>query len=155
MIREYECEDCGMRCSGGPRATRCREHARARRLARQRDVYAVDPRKSEHIRAWNLRKRFNMSYEEFVELHAAQSGQCAACSKLIPLRGRETHVDHDHSTGIVRGLLCFHCNSALGQLADSPKRIRQLLTYIERQGPGGGVVGVRPGGGEALSGTQL
>jgi Recombination endonuclease VII len=40
------------------------------------------------------------------------------------------HVDHDHATGAVRGLLCSDCNTALGHLHDSPEIIHSLLKYV-------------------------
>jgi hypothetical protein len=62
-----------------------------------------------------------------------QGGVCAACG--LPenrmnarLKGR-LHVDHDHVTGQVRGLLCANCNAALGLLRDEPQRIEALLAY--------------------------
>jgi hypothetical protein len=55
-----------------------------------------------------------------------QGGRCASCrDQLI-----ETHVDHDHVTGEVRGVLCPNCNKALGMLKDDPMRVSALLTYI-------------------------
>lgn len=41
------------------------------------------------------------------------------------------HVDHDHVSGSVRGILCFTCNAALGQLRDDPEIIRRAADYVE------------------------
>jgi hypothetical protein len=41
------------------------------------------------------------------------------------------HIDHDHETGKVRGMLCFPCNAALGQLQDDPTIIRRAAEYVE------------------------
>ncbi|HSF26017.1 MAG TPA: endonuclease VII domain-containing protein [Actinomycetes bacterium] len=54
-----------------------------------------------------------------------QAGRCPIC-----LAGPAVHVDHDHETGAVRGLVCFQCNAALGQLR-SPFVIRRAAAYLE------------------------
>lgn len=43
------------------------------------------------------------------------------------------HVDHDHATGKVRGVLCFNCNSILGHARDNPQVLRDLIKYLEQQ----------------------
>ena len=55
---------------------------------------------------WLIKCRYGLSIEDFDKLVIGQSGRCAAC--LIELR--KFHVDHDHQTGSVRGLLCHMCN---------------------------------------------
>ena len=45
-------------------------------------------------------------------------------------------IDHNHSTGVVRGLLCAHCNTALGLMRDSPARLRAAANYLERNSHG-------------------
>lgn len=64
---------------------------------------------------------------------AGQGRKCAACTSvevgknqfgLLPLA-----VDHDHTTGKIRGLLCMKCNRALGMLGDSVETISNLLKY--------------------------
>jgi hypothetical protein len=60
----------------------------------------------------------------------AQGGQCAICREP-PNPKISLHVDHDHRTGRVRGLLCFTCNNGLGQLQDSPVLLRKAAAYVE------------------------
>jgi Recombination endonuclease VII len=52
---------------------------------------------------------------------AAQGGVCAVCEKPDP-----EHFDHDHETGVVRGMLCFNCNQALGNARDDVEVLRRL-----------------------------
>jgi hypothetical protein len=56
---------------------------------------------------------------------------CDACGLTPRGEGRagKLHVDHNHTTGEVRGLLCTQCNTALGLLKDSEERILCLLSY--------------------------
>lgn len=58
----------------------------------------------------------------------AQGGKCALCRAWYSL----LHVDHDHATGSVRGLLCVGCNSALGKLGDDIAGIYRALEYVTR-----------------------
>ncbi len=55
-----------------------------------------------------------------------QGGVCAIC-----LTGKPEHVDHDHRTGKVRGILCFNCNGGLGQMRD---RVDVLLAAVDYLG---------------------
>ena len=70
-------------------------------------------------------KTYGLSTEAIRDLFAKQP-VCPVCLKRAPV-----HVDHDHKTGEVRGLLCFPCNAALGQLQDDPTIIRRAAEYVE------------------------
>lgn len=62
---------------------------------------------------------------------ADQGGLCAICRQPErTARNQVLAVDHDHSTGEVRGLLCSHCNRAVGLLADDPARLIRALAYL-------------------------
>ncbi len=77
---------------------------------------------------WEARaKAYRMSVAVLVELHAAQADRCAICGTR--LYGEFT-VDHDHTTGRVRGLLCGRCNSGLGFFKDSTRRLMNAIRYL-------------------------
>ena len=56
-------------------------------------------------------RQLGVTDEEYARLLAAQGGHCALCPNTP--KTRRLHVDHDHTTGRVRGLLCFRCNKFL------------------------------------------
>ena len=79
--------------------------------------------------AASLRFRYNMTMEQYQSRLDAQGGRCAVC-RAEP-RGR-LHVDHDHSSGVIRDLLCEYCNHAIGKAQEDPARLRALADYLER-----------------------
>ncbi|HVW80226.1 MAG TPA: endonuclease VII domain-containing protein [Mycobacteriales bacterium] len=79
-------------------------------------------------RDYHLRRRYGIDSADFDRMLAAQGGVCAACRKAEP-----RHVDHDHATGAVRGLLCFNCNQALGNVRDDVYVMRGLMAYLDAQ----------------------
>ena len=83
-------------------------------------------------RAHHLRKKFDITPEQYVAKLTAQNGGCCICETKEPGgSGKHFAVDHDHETGQVRGLLCSACNHALGLMKDSPELLRRAATYIE------------------------
>jgi peptide methionine sulfoxide reductase MsrB len=89
------------------------------------------------IRAKNLKQLYGMSSEDYQLIFLAQNGVCAACGQpetAIDHRTKQVknlQIDHCHTTGRVRALLCKECNNALGLLHDDKERIRLLLRYVE------------------------
>lgn len=81
-------------------------------------------------RKTNLRQ-YGMLLEDYDALLRSQNGKCAICS--VPEPGGHNnrfHVDHDHISLQVRGLLCHHCNKGLGQLKDSVAVLSNAITYL-------------------------
>lgn len=71
---------------------------------------------------WYMRK-YGMTYEKKSLMFSEQKGLCAICKKLMELDNR-CHVDHDHETGEIRGLLCNKCNSGLHYIENKQYTIK-------------------------------
>ncbi len=71
---------------------------------------------------------------DYNRLFQIQGGRCAndSCNKHQSELKQGLAVDHDHKTGIVRGLLCCPCNRGLGQLGDNIEAIEGILNYLKR-----------------------
>lgn len=78
----------------------------------------------------HLAKSYGLTLAQYDAMVVRQGGKCAAC-EYPPKPGHRLHVDHDHSTGKVRGLLCHGCNVALGLMDENPLLIQQLAHYAE------------------------
>jgi hypothetical protein len=82
-------------------------------------------------RAGHLRRKYGLKLSHFDMLVTAQLGMCAICHRIEMER---LHVDHDHASGRVRGLLCGKCNKAIGLLGDDPRLVLSAETYLRRMG---------------------
>jgi hypothetical protein len=75
------------------------------------------------------RRTFGVSADEFDRLLAEQGGGCAICG-VIPKRAASLHLDHDHDTGAIRGILCLSCNQGVGQFRDDPGLLEKAARYL-------------------------
>lgn len=92
-----------------------------------KDSYSREQRKA-YSREWILQSKYKISSSDFDAMVASQGGHCAMCEATERL-----HVDHCHSTGVVRGVLCVSCNRGLGYFKDDPEVLRRAIAYLERQ----------------------
>lgn len=72
-----------------------------------------------------LNRNYKLSLSGYERLARGQRYRCRIC-----LRKLELHVDHDHATGRVRGLLCCRCNTGLGKFEDSPNLLLNAVHYL-------------------------
>jgi len=77
-----------------------------------------------------FRNAYGITLEQYNEIREAQSGRCAICKRHESELKRALHVDHDHATGKVRGLLCEDCNVALGRFRDDAAALFNAFTYL-------------------------
>lgn len=78
-------------------------------------------------RQWNFSSRYGLTVDQVEEMLARQDGACAICHKPLT----KFHVDHCHTTGNVRGLLCSPCNRKLS-LVENPDLLASALAYLKR-----------------------
>lgn len=71
------------------------------------------------------------SFDEFDAIYGKHGGTCYICSEPLERDGKDTHIDHCHDSGKVRGLLCRGCNNGLGQFRDRPDLLRAAAVYLE------------------------
>lgn len=89
-----------------------------------------DGRMAASVRKSYMKSEWGMTPEDYHRMLSGQGGGCAICGTFDP-RGRgRFHVDHDHATGRIRGLLCNECNFGLGKFGDNPELLRRALAYL-------------------------
>lgn len=116
----------------------------------KRLVYAAHPeREKSKAKAWrkanpskmkeiqersDLKRHYQLSEAEYQKRLRSQGGLCAIHKGPQRGRGKRLHVDHDHKTNQIRGLLCGNCNSALGFIKDNPEVAEAIARYLRDGG---------------------
>ena len=95
---------------------------------------AIPKTSSESQKHHKLKQKYNLTYAEFEAMREAQAHCCASCGEPFTTGPRAVSVDHNHSTGMVRDLLCGSCNSTIGFSKENPARLRAAAAYLERHG---------------------
>ena len=99
----------------------------------QREWRQRHPRKARNN---DLKKKYGITLEQYEQMLADQGGVCAICGNPEPVwdkkvnRLRALSVDHCHTTGKVRGLLCTGCNQGLGNFKENPDRLAKAISYL-------------------------
>lgn len=92
--------------------------------------------RSSCYKCYNLKHVFNISFEEYEQMLSKQDGKCAICNEKETIKQktgkvRSLSIDHCHTTGKVRGLLCTNCNGGLGFFKDNKKLLRNAIKYLK------------------------
>ena len=76
-------------------------------------------------------KKYGITPEQYAQMFADQGGACAVCRKP---QDKKLSVDHCHTTGAVRGLLCTNCNVGIGYFQDKPGLLEEAIRYLVSSG---------------------
>lgn len=98
-------------------------------LAKRREAYATEGGR-EYRREHNLKAQYGLTQAAFDQMLQDQSYSCAICDVEEWQTGRRFNVDHDHSTGKIRALLCGHCNRGLGAFRDDVDVMEAAINYL-------------------------
>lgn len=101
------------------------QRTRAERISSMSAWRKANPEK---YRNQYLKHYYGMTLAEYESRLSSQGGVCGICR--VAQSGR-LMVDHDHSTGAVRGLLCSRCNHGLGHFKDDPSRLLRAIEYLK------------------------
>lgn len=84
------------------------------------------------VRAQRLKAHYNLDPADYQRMMEDQGGICAICKEPMT----EPHVDHDHETGCIRGLLCSTCNVGLGSFKDNLDWLEEAAEYLKEHAEG-------------------
>lgn len=108
------------------------EKVRSRDRERYRKRVERDPKEIyKHYRNQYLLKAYGITLEDYKEMLINQRGSCAICGiseEEAPMQ--RLHVDHCHSSGEIRGLLCHNCNALLGHAKDDETILKSAISYL-------------------------
>lgn len=105
---------------------RCKECEKARKRKERtiRDHHHMDRKKM-------LKYHYGITPEDYVNMLHKQKGVCAICGQDNPVHRGNMCVDHSHTTGKVRGLLCHTCNITLGYMKDDVNLLLNAIRYLK------------------------
>ena len=72
-----------------------------------------------------MKNRYGLTKERYQQMSEAQNFKCLLCGQK-----KKLHVDHDHKTKQVRGLLCSECNRGIGYLKENIVTLQNAITYL-------------------------
>ncbi len=83
------------------------------------------------VESARIKRLYNITPEQLEQMKIAQDNLCAICGQSFVSK-YGMHIDHSHSTGKVRALLCRHCNIAIGMFKDNFLVIEKALAYLKK-----------------------
>lgn len=98
-----------------------------RHRTKMRTRYHTDPT----VKVRTRLGRYGLTVEQYEAIFESQESACAICHSPDP-RGDHWHVDHDHNTGRVRGVLCARCNVGIGHFGEDPERLLAAIHYLRQ-----------------------
>ena len=96
---------------------------------KERTYHNKNKEKRQHGKRKNgLKKKYNLSIEQLNQMVLDQNNKCGICFKEMS----KPCIDHNHQTGKVRKLLCFHCNVLLGHCNENIEILQSAIYYLSK-----------------------
>jgi hypothetical protein len=147
IVQDRICDKCNLNdwiqkpCSGQIQCRPCKNLQAKEYAKRNKDKLKAKHeryRRSGRAKDVMLQRNYNISLEHYEQMLKAQDGKCAICLREESSRHnlskeiKELSVDHCHTTGKVRGLLCTNCNFGIGKFEDCPELLQKAIEYLNR-----------------------
>lgn len=122
------CKSCEIEKKKAWIARNPEKHAIAMKHGKEKYNKKYPERVAAQSRNTKLKKKYAIEGRDYSEMMSKQNGVCAICFKKE--HGRHMAIDHDHSSGCVRGILCSKCNTGIGGFRDSVDVLERALQYL-------------------------
>lgn len=131
--RRYVCRICWTKrqkryAEADPNSRKKKNEQRRKRQATWSEERKILENRKKY-NTWLIRE-YNINIDDYDNMLKNQNHKCAICFTDEPLGRGRFHVDHCHSKGHVRGLLCTSCNMMLGLVGDCPERLTMAINYL-------------------------
>jgi len=103
------------------------------RKKNKKDLQKYRDKNKPRFNDYLLRRNYNITLEDYNKLFSNQEGKCAICGIPQSELKNKLGVDHNHTTGKVRGLLCNKCNLSLGNIKDDIKILLNMINYLKKE----------------------
>jgi hypothetical protein len=101
-------------------------------------IYEETEEETIRKKSTKLKQNYGLSFQDLISMYERQGKKCLVCTKEMSFENRGCHVDHDHQTGKVRGLLCRSCNLLLGYAEDNIQTLKSAIKYLKEFNNGKG-----------------
>lgn len=129
------CRPCCRRITPGGKAWRATASPEEIEIIRAKASENYQSNRAKRLADSRIRRLavdYGITPAEYDAMAAAQGHRCACCGSKEPGGSGSFHVDHDHVTGDVRGLLCSKCNLGIGSLGDTVEGVQRALQPFKR-----------------------
>lgn len=138
-VKEKKCCDCGEIKKVSNYAWRTKEHLHKTSRCKDcenklRSLRGYSEKHKECKRRDSYKEKYGITISDYNRMFKEQNGVCKICStppNSEKYKLKHLHVDHCHTTGKVRGLLCSHCNKGLGLFKDNVEVLKQAINYLK------------------------
>ena len=132
------CKTCDIKKSLAWNKKHSKKHARHERKYRSENLIKMKINKKKYVTSnarsvknSALKHHYGIDIDQFELMKVQQNNSCAVCSKHETNLTRSLCVDHSHSSGKVRSLLCASCNSVLGLIEENINTAKKIVKYLE------------------------
>lgn len=108
------------------------ERARERLLKHGRTDKNNPKKRKECTREIHVKRKYGITIEFYNEMLESQDNRCCICGYEFGTVQGDTYVDHCHTTGVVRGLLCRKCNTGIGMFNDNTAFLENAVEYLNQ-----------------------
>jgi hypothetical protein len=98
----------------------------------RRRKYDATPEAKRKARERAVLRRYGLNPYEYRKLLSRSDGRCEICREALPEDTKFIHVDHDHVSGAIRGILCRGCNSGIGHFRENSAYLYAAIDYLRK-----------------------